>query len=291
VHPTAIGEKYTVTFLQDFSQWGRKKVPRVSTSPDDLRARFLQYITGRLPEPDRTRFEEQLLENQDFSDAAAVCEQELIDNFALHRLDEEATRAVGLWIEASPKRVERVTIARALLQATPPRDQRRKKRTNITLAAAASLLVAATLYLVNTRMLHHQQPATPLSAANSAPQNQTPPLIATAKPNIVLIVAERTRGEQKTATYQVHRESSIQLQVVLPGETGHSGYQLRIASLAAPGKTLLQQDNLEAQSMAGQLYLTVTLPPGFLPPATYNASISRESDILVSTFTLKWISE
>ena len=177
-----------MTFLQDFSQWGRKKVQRVSTSPDDLRARFLRYITGRLPEPDKTRFEERLLEDQDFSDTAAACEQELIDDYALHRLDAEETRAVGLWIEASPERVERVTMARVLLRATPQRGQP-KKKTNITLAAAASLLAAATLYLVNSKLSHHEQQATQLSASNSPLQEQTAATAATTKPDIVLIAA------------------------------------------------------------------------------------------------------
>jgi hypothetical protein len=275
-----------VTFLQDFSQWGRKKVQRVSTSPDDLRASFLRYITGRLPEPDKTHFEERLLEDQDFSDTAAACEQELIDDYALHRLDAEETRAVGLWIEASPERVARVTMARVLLQATPQRGQQ-KKKTSITLAAAASLLAAATLYMVNSKMSHHQQQATQLSASNTAPQDQTA-AAATTKPDIVLIAAERIRGEEKTATYQIHRERPIQLQVLLPGETNHSGYQLRIVSLADPSKTLLEQNELEAQSLAGQLYLTATLPPGSLPPATYTASVSRQGDTLISTFALKW---
>jgi hypothetical protein len=278
-----------VTFLQDFSQWGRKKVQRVSTSPDDLRASFLRYITGRLPEPDKTRFEERLLEDQDFSDTAAACEQELIDNYALRRLDAEETRAVGLWIEASPERVERVTMARVLLRATPPRGQP-KKKTNITLAAAASLLAAATLYLVNSKLSHHEQQATQLSASNSPLQDQTA-ATATTKPDIVLIAAERTRGEQKTVTYQIHRESPIQLQVLLPGETNHSGYQLRIVSFTDPSKTLLEQNELEAQSIGGQLYLTATLPPGSLPPATYTASVSRQGDTLVSTFALKWVTK
>ena len=279
-----------MTFLQDFSQWGRKKVQRVSTSPDDLRASFLRYITGRLPEPDKTRFEERLLEDQDFSDAAAACEQELIDNYALRRLDAEEARAIGLWIEASPERVERVTMARVLLRATPQRGQP-KKKTNITLAAAASLLAAATLYLVNSKLSHHEQQATQLSASNSPLQEQTAATAATTKPDIVLIAAERTRGEQKTVTYQIHRESPIQLQVLLPGETNRSGYQLRIVSLTDPGKTLLEQNELEAQSIAGQLYLTATLRPGSLPPATYTASVSRQGDTLISTFALKWVTK
>jgi anti-sigma-K factor RskA len=283
-----------VTFLQGFSQWGRKKVQRVSTSPEELRASFLHYIMGRMPEPDRTRFEEKLLEDQDFSDAAAVCEQELIDAYALHHLDAEQTRTVGLWIEASPRRVERVAMARTLLLATPRRGLRRK-RIGVALAAAACVFVAATLYLVNIRKPHHEQ-GTQLSATNAPPtQIQTPPAAAnpreTAKPDIVLIAAERVRGKQETATYQVHRENPIQLQVVLPGQTARSGYQVSLAPLADPGKILLQQDNLEAQTLAGQLYLTLTLPPGSLPPATYTASITHQGNTLVSTFTLNWVRE
>jgi hypothetical protein len=294
VHPQATGKKYTVTFLQEFSQWGRKKVQRVSISQEDLRASFLEYILGRLSEPDRTRFEERLLGDQDLSDAAAECEQELIDNYAMHRLDPEETRAVGLWIEASPERVERVAIARALLQAAPQRGFR-KQRIGIALAIAACLFVAAALYLVNTRTLHHAQTANQLSA-NAPPQSQ-PPATPTpnadqgAKPDVVLIAAERIRGEQKTATYQLHREAPIQLQVLLPGETEPAGYQVRITPLADRSRILLQQNNLEAQSISGQLYLTVTLPPGSLPPATYTASVSRQGNTLVSDFTVKWTHE
>jgi hypothetical protein len=295
VYPQATGKKYTVTFLQEFSQWGRRKVQRVSNSQEDLRVTFLQYVTGRLPEPDRTRFEEQLLENQDLSDAAAACEQELIDTYAMHRLDAEETRLVGLWIEASPERIERVAMARALLQATPQRGLRRQ-RIGVALAIAACLFVAATLYLVNTRMLHHAQTTNQISTANAPPQNQAP---ATAtpnadhaiKPDVILIAAERIRGEQKTATYQLHREVPIQLQVLLPGETERAGYQVRVTPLADRSKVLLQQNNLEAQSISGQLYLTVTLPPGSLPPATYTASVSRQRNTLVSDFTVKWMHE
>src|ERR1700745_3418254 len=106
MHSQASGEKYTVTFLQDFSQWGRKKVQRVSISPQGLRVNFLHYIAGRLPEPERIRFEQQLLEDQDFSDAAADCEQQLIDDYAMRRLDTEQARTVSLWIDPSPPLLE-----------------------------------------------------------------------------------------------------------------------------------------------------------------------------------------
>lgn len=299
MHPQTAGEKYTVTFLQKNSQPGRKKVQRVSispdNSPDDLRASFLLYITGRLPEPDKTRFEEQLLVDQDFSNAAATWEQELIDAYALRRPDAKETRAIRLWIEASLDRVERVVIARALLKTTPRQDLRkrqhlRKRQLGAALALAACLVIAATLYFVIS--LRREQRATQQSIATAAPpQNQTPPIGVAAKPDVVLIAAERTRGEQKTTTFQVHRESPIQLQIVLPGETARTGYQVRVTPATDQNKILLQQNDLEAQSMAGQLYLAITLPPGSLPPATYIASVSRQGDTLTSTFTLKWVPE
>jgi hypothetical protein len=184
-------------------------------------------------------------------------------------------------------------MARTLLLATPLHGLRRK-RIGFALAAAACLFTAATLYLINTRGLHHAQTAAPLSATNVPPaQNQTPATATSeaARPDIILIAAERVRGKQETTTYQVHRENPIQLQIVLPGQTARSGYQIRVTPLADPDKILLQQDNLEAQTLAGQLYLTVTLPPGSLPPATYTASVTRQGNMLASTFTMRWIHE
>lgn len=288
MHAQTIGGKYTVTFLQDFSQRGRRKATTVSPSHDDFRARFLQYIRGRLPESERTRFEEQLLEDQNFSDAAAVCEQDLIDAYAMHQLNEEETRAMGLWIEASPDRVERIAMARVLLKAPPQRGW--QKQAGIALSIAAALLVATTLYLVSVKMLHHGQDAAKLSAVNIAPENQPSPSISRKdiRPDVILIAAERTRGEQKTATYQIHRESPVELQVVLPGQTGRSGYQLRVTALSDPNRTLFEQKDLKAESLSGQLYLTAPLPPGSLSPATYTAFISRQGNTLTSTFTVKW---
>ena len=281
-----------MTFLQYFSQSGRRKVHRVPISPEDLRPSFLAYITGRLPDSDRARFEEQLVEDQDFSDAAALCEQDLIDAYALRHLPPDETRAVELWIEASPARVERVRIARALLKITPRSSRRRQ--IDVVLAIAACLLVAATLFQMTGRLLHPRQQTT-LATNSAPPQNKIPTPAPTpsapAKPDVILLAAERTRGEQTIATYQVHRASPIELQIVLPSETAHSGYQVRLATLTDPTKTLLEQNGLEAQSMAGQLYLRVTLSPGSLPPATYTASVTQHDNTLLSTFTLKWIPE
>jgi hypothetical protein len=289
VHSQAIGKKYTVTFLQDFSQRGRKKVQKVPISQSDLRARFLDYIMGRLPEPDRASFEEQLLADHDLSDAVADCEQGLIDAYALRRLDPEESREVGLWIEASPDRVQRVAIARALLQRTPHRTSGRQ-RLAIATAVAACLVAAVAPYIVDTR-IHRANKATQLAEANMAPQINSSIADKNAKPDIILIVAERIRGEQKTATYPIHRGSPIELQILLPGESAGSGYRLRVTSQADRSIVLLERDALEAQSVNGQLYLNIALPPGSLTPATYFAVVSRQNDALTSPFAVTWAPE
>jgi anti-sigma-K factor RskA len=279
-----------VTFLQNFSQHGRKKVQRVSISPDKLRASFLQYIMGRMPETERSGFEEQLLGNQEFSDTAAACENDLIDDYALHRLDPDAAQSIRLWIEASPQRVQRVAIARALLTTTRRRSrytqtsQHRARQIGAVLAAAACLLIAAAAYRIHTRTRSEQLSAAntppPVPAAINQPQSATP--------DIVLLSAERTRGRQAITTYKIHRASSLELQIVLPGETARSSYHVQIRRFADPQKIMLQKDALEAQILAGQLYLTLTAPPNSLPPATYIASVIRQNETLVSVFTLQW---
>jgi hypothetical protein len=287
MHSQSIGQKYTVIFLQYFSLRGRRKVHKVSGSQNDLRAKFLQYVMGRLPGPERASFEEQLLADHDLSDAAADCEQDLIDAYALRQLNPEESREVGLWIEASPDRVARVAIARALLQRSPQRSSGRQRIT-IALAVAACLVAAVALYVVDTRM-HRADKAAQFAAATPAPPIN--PAIAantTIKPDIILIAAERVRGEQKTATYPIHQDSPIQLQILLPGESARSGYKLRVTTLADRNRVLIERDDLEAQSFDGQLYLTISLPAGTLPPATYLAAVSRQNDILTSPFSLVW---
>jgi hypothetical protein len=288
-----------VTFLQKFSQHGRRKVKKLSNSPispldspAELRATFLGYITGTLPDADRIRLDEQLLADHDLSDAVAECEQQLIDDYVLHQLSPEDARTVGLWIEASPNRVLRAQMARALLQRTP-QTKPRTGYIGVALAIAACLIAAATLYLFN----HRTQPPAPLTASSTALRNLPAPAVTpspsttsahTIKPDVILIAAERLRGEQRPAIYQIHRQSPIQLQVIVPNETATTGYSIRISRQSDATNALIRQTNLTAQSLAGQRYLTITLPPESLLPATYTASITHQNDTLASTFILKW---
>jgi anti-sigma factor RsiW len=62
--------------------------------------------------------------DQDFSDAVAVHEQDLIDAYALGSLTPEEARSIQTWIEASPRRMQRVGMARALLVRHPQKIRR-----------------------------------------------------------------------------------------------------------------------------------------------------------------------
>jgi negative regulator of sigma E activity len=268
----------------------------VSLSENDLRVTLLQYLSGKSTELERAHFEERLLADQEFSDAAAVCEQELIDSYALQRLDVEDMEALKSWIEVSPSRMQRVRMARALLLARPQRF-RRKQRIAVILAVAACVLAAVTLHLTNRITQKDSRAVSQVTATNAIPSQSasTPPSVAvpsnTSKPDVILIATERVRGEQQIVTYQVHRDAPIQLQILLTGETARSGYRLWVVPLEEQRHILLEKTDMKAQSVNGQLYLKVTLPPGSLPPATYAASVSRRGDTLVSHFTLKWSQE
>jgi negative regulator of sigma E activity len=263
----------------------------VSITENDLRPALLRYITGRSTEFERAHFEERLLVDQEFSDAAAVCEQELIDAYALQQLNADETAGLKSWIDNSPGRTQRVKMARPLLLAGPQRI-RSKQRIAFMLAVAACVLVAITLPLAHRTA---QKDATSVSQAPAPNAMPSPSAIAPSvtvpsaiKPDVILLAAERVRGEQQTVSYQVHRDAPVQLQVMLNGETARSGYRLQVVPMEGPRHILLDKTDLQAQSINGQLYLNVALPPGFLSPATYTASVSRHGETLVSHFMLKW---
>jgi len=229
--------------------------------------------------------------DQEFSDEAAICEQELIDAYAVRQLNANDMESLKPWIENSPHRRERAKMARALLTAQPQKI-RIQRRVAFVWAAAACVALAVTLPLMKKMTQRNTASVSQTATTNpQVAQNENPPLAAvpgTMKPDVILLAAERMRGEPQAATYQVHPSAPVQLQIMLPGETERSGYGLQVFPLAGPHHVLLEKTNLQAESMNGQLYLNVALPPGYFPAATYTASVSREGETLVSHFTLKY---
>ncbi len=239
-------------FLQDLSQWIRRKVQRVSIAHEDLRARFLQYILGHLPES-RTNplWKNNSWQTRTSSDAAAACEQELYRRLRLtppERRGDQSSRP----LERSLATSGRAHRNRASALAGNARPQQREKAVELCPGRGRmSRRCRFILYLLNTKMHPATQKPTPLTETNVLPQT-TPPVAANPGPapgtNGRSSNRRRTptRRTKAPTTYQVHRESPIQLQILLPGETALSGYQVRVARIADQGKVMMQQKDLRS---------------------------------------------
>ncbi len=258
-------------------------------SENHLRLSLLRYIAADLTADERAIFEERLLTDQDFSDAIAAYEQDLIDAYALGSLTAEEARSIPTWIEASPRRMQRVNMARAFLIRRPQKI-RRKQYVTITLAAAACVLAAVGVTLSLTSKSMRQNSTIVSSGTMAAVQKGMPdtPPGNTAKPEVILLVAERTRGQQQITTHQLHSGAPVQLQILLAGETARSGYLLKIHFLGEDKHVLPEYKDLNAESVGGQLYIKVDLLPGSLSQGTYRAFVSRGGDTLVSDFSVRW---
>ena len=258
-------------------------------SENHHRLSLLRYIAADLTADERALFEERLLKDQDFSDAVAVHEQDLIDAYALGSLAPEETRSIQAWIEASPRRMQRVNMARAFLIRRPQKI-RRKQYVTIVLAAAACILAAVGITLSLTSKPMRQNSKSVSSGTIAAVRNgisETSPGNA-AKPEVILLVSERIRGQQQITTHQIHSAAPVQMQILLVGETARSGYSLTIHSLGEDKHVLPEYKDLNAESVGGQLYIKVDFSPGSLLPGTYRAFVSRGGDTLVSDFAVRW---
>ena len=257
-------------------------------SEDHLRLSVLRYLAAELTADERAFFDERLLTDQEFSNAVAVQEQDLIDAYALRSLAAEEARSIQAWLETSPRRMQRVCMARAFLVRRPQKI-RRKQYVTIMLAAAACILAAVGITLSLTSKLIRQDSTIVSSGTIASVQNgrpQTSPDNA-AKPEVILLVAERIRGQKQVTTHRLHGGAPVQLQIILVGETERSGYLLRIHSLGEDKHLFPEYKDLNAESVGGQLYIKVDFSPGSLPPGTYRAFVSRGGDTLVSDFAVR----
>ncbi len=226
--------------------------------------------------------------DQEFSDAVEVAEQDLIDAYALGSLTPKEARSIQTWIEASPRRMQRVIMARALLIRWPQNIRRRKYAT-IMLVAAACILATVGITLGLTSKLTRQNSKGISSGMVAAVQNRTPGTspVNSAKPQVILLVAERIRGQHQTTTHQLHSGVPVQLQIILVGETARSGYLLRIHSLSGDKHVFLECKDLNAEQVDGQSYIKVDFSPKSLPPGAYSVFVSRDGEMLVSDFAVR----
>jgi hypothetical protein len=253
--------------------------------------RFLHYVTNRLSASERGEMENRLLTDQEFSDEVAACEQELIDAYAVRSLNADEMAELQPWIEASTMRMQRVAVARSFLM--------RKQHALRTWSGKASVLALAACLFFTISLIAIWSPwirkPTPPQIAQTHPPSSLRPMSAaqpiqsdSRQPDVILLVAERMRGESaKIPTFVLHRGSPLKLEILLATDIG-PGYTLKIVPARPGAQPVFEQANLEPQSIHRQRYLSVMLTGVQLDPGTYDAVVSRLGEEHVSSFVLKW---
>lgn len=263
----------------------REVLKMQSTDNNNERALFLRYITNRMDAAEREAMENRLLSDHEFSDQMAACEQELIDAYATGLLNAAEITILKPWIALSERRTQRVRIARSFLQ----RKQNRVRMINVWVpwaALAACLLLGAGLLRHTSlrRSLPGEVEAPAIAPSQPTLSSSTRPSL---KPDVVLVVAERIRGEQQIPTFLIHSASPIQLEVLLATGLG-SGYGLKIVRAEDSAHPILEQSNLEPHSVHGEIYLSSTITAGSLHPGTYDVILSRDGETHISRFAIRW---
>ncbi len=248
----------------------------------ELRAGLIGYIANRMGGEERLRFEERLLADQEFSDAAAAVEQDLIDDYAAGRLAKDEHAVVEQWIAGSPARQQRVRMAGSLF-ASRHKPARRNQQIAAWLALAACIAGAAVLVMHSVRQRNVQRRETAMTPKPPA----TLPLAAI-KPDVILLSVAQVRGLAKGPSFTIHRDAPVTLQVVMPGEDERKGYGLRVVALEGKERTVFEEKGLDANAIVMEPYLEVNLPAGTLAPGAYAAVVSRGGSTSIVRFRVQW---
>ena len=261
-----------------------------SEEHDQHRQNFLRYVTGGMSEEEAQRFEEQLISNHEFSDSAAACEQELIDSYAADELNDADRAALQAWIGTSPRRVQRVRVAEAL-RASANRTAKHRAFGRYVLPIAAVIAGLAVVTWVAGRHFSDKPGSVPETATvQSPPAGQSNAEktndLATPPDHVVLIIAERVRGEPLTQLQTPYRNSAVTLQVLLPDGAPEVYYRVRVMK-AGGGAKVVDLRAVKPEVVANRLYLVVELGKGVLTRGTYEVSAVGTEDTFISRITVQ----
>jgi hypothetical protein len=245
-----------------------------------------------MTEDERTLFEERLLTDQELSDAVAVCEQELIDEYATGSLTPAEAASLREWMETSPRRMQRIRMAQTLLKQRPWESHRRWRLATI-LAVAACLVTAigVTLHFLSRMPAERSIASAPktIRPAESVSSSTKSSVSGNSvkSPEVILLVSENIRGKEPLVTYRIRPDVPVELQVLLVGGPESGTYNLQITSSHGnQQKSLLKRNNLHPLTQAGHSYIDASFPPGIFPPAIYEVVVSGGETILVSKFAV-----
>lgn len=262
----------------------------MAEEPDQLSENFLRYVTGRMRPDEALSFEDRLLSDHAFSDAVALCEQELIDRYAVGNLNAADRAALQPWIEAAPRRMQRMRIALSLQELGSRTSQRRWSMRFVLPIAAAIAGLAVLTWMAGKRLGHNPGPARETAARNgaSAGSGTAPKATGPSAPadQIILVVAERVRGETPTQLVTPRRNSTATLQVLLPEGAANGSYHIRLTHSEGGQSAVLDEREVKPVVTGNRLYLIAHLPEGALVPGSYTVSVDG-SESFLSRITLR----
>jgi hypothetical protein len=250
-----------------------------------LRAEFLNYLSGKMPEAERDAFETRLLAEQDLSDAVAMLEYELLDELAAGTLREDERRTVADWAQGSEARRRRVAVSGLLRQRKIAQSRRPGWKAAGFLLMAASLAVAVVLVVWRQESALHrpnggQSTSQTVQTASAAP--------APVRPDTILLVAERLRGtEEAPVVYRLHRDTPLRVQVIVPPSSEDQSYSLKI-SRVGDRQFVLERDKVTPTVVGGLRFVDVLFPANALDAGSYVAVLRAGSGAWTSKFSVAW---
>lgn len=267
----------------------------MSDDSGQLRDNFLRYVTGGMEPEEVLSFEERLVGDLGFSDAAALCEQELIDAYAAGELNEADTTALQHWLEGSPRRMQRVQLARSLQEIGRRKVQRQWSMRLVLPIAAVIAGLAVLTWMTGRRFVHHPEPASDAVAQKGVPAGSErppePPSSPAAPEQVILVVAERVRGDMPAQLVTPQRGSAVALQVLLPADAADSPYRIRVAKSEGSRGAVLDQRGVRPVVTRDRLVLNAHLPGDALTPGSYTVVVDGAQESFVSRMTVHMSSD
>ena len=262
----------------------------MAEEPNQLREDFFRYVAGKMSGEEALSFEERLLSDHAFSDAAALSEQELIDRYAAGELNDADWTALQKWIEASPRRVQRVRVAQSLLTLGSTKAQRRFGIRFMLPVAAVIAGLAVLTWMAGKHFRSNAGAAPETATRNGAPAAsgkglQASGLSAPAN-QVILVVAERVRGEKPAQPVTLPRDSAATLQVLLPEGAANGSYRIRVTK-ADGQNTVLDEHEVKPVVIGERLCLSAHFAEGVLMPGSYTVDVEGAVESFLSQITLR----
>lgn len=255
-----------------------------------LRRDFLRYAGARMRGIEAQAFEGRLLDDQEFSDAAAVCEQELIDDYSAGEVNDADKAVLQGWVEVSPRRLQRVQFARAFMAA---RSRCPQKGSGIGFVVPIAAMIAGltvVMWMAGRSLRERAGPAPNAvkrsdAAAESAAVAKRNDLIAPAD-QVILVIAERMRGAQRSQVIS-HNNSAETLRVLLPEGASNDPYRLQMADMRDRHNVVIDESGLRPSVTGGRMYLVVSVRKGSLTPGSYEVTVSSKEDSFIATIVVQ----